>query len=73
MFSYRSIDLEAHRGQTGPLRQPFPHQKEAFHALDRTFALEKPAPKAALLVLPTGGNGRCGRVWVSRKCPQDAA
>ncbi len=68
MSSYSAIDLENSRNQPGNAVQPFPHQKEAFLALDRVFSLEDRAPKAALLVLPTGAGKTFTSVnWVCRK------
>jgi superfamily II DNA or RNA helicase len=68
MPSYSAIDLDERRMQGGSPVQPFPHQKEAFQALDRVFSLDDRSSKAALLVLPTGAGKTFTSVnWACRR------
>jgi len=56
MSGYETLNLEFLRKQNkGKIRQPFPHQQEAFQELSKTFTLPMQEYRGALLVLPTGG------------------
>ncbi len=54
MPGYISLDLDSRREKEAltPGKQPFPHQLEAFEALNKTF--KDKSAKSGLLVLPTG-------------------
>ena len=53
---YKSIDLDAQRKlhADSPSKTPFPHQTEAFAALNQVFRLGKNKSASGMLVLPTG-------------------
>lgn len=55
MAGYMDLDLDNVRSLSQSQRTPFPHQMEAFDALNRTFTLPISGYKGSLLVLPTGG------------------
>ena len=68
MTEYCSLDLDERRKETGDGRSPFPHQQEAFKAMDKLFTFKEGEPKAALLVLPTGAGKTFTSVnWIARK------
>ncbi|GHT91324.1 hypothetical protein FACS1894140_1700 [Spirochaetia bacterium] len=68
MTGYETLDIEDLRKQNeNNIRQPFPHQQEAFAALSKTL----PAPikdyRGTLLVLPTGGGKTFTSInWICR-------
>lgn len=55
MLGYVDLDLDKIRETMHVQRAPFPHQREAFDALNSTFNLPLQGYKGSLLVLPTGG------------------
>jgi len=55
-MGYTPLDLEAQRSQYQGAhpKNPFPHQRDAFTALSRTYTYQNEIGRSALLVLPTG-------------------
>lgn len=68
MPEYCSLDLDECRKEPGDGRSPFPHQQEAFKAMDKLFSFKAGEPRSALLVLPTGAGKTFTSVnWIARK------
>lgn len=68
-MSYWSQNLDALRSEnrTCKTRYPFPHQREAFEALNNTFQIPSKGYTGGLLVLPTGAGKTFTAVnWISR-------
>lgn len=55
MTGYIDLDLDKIRDDAHHQKAPFPHQMEAFEALNRIFTTPVKGYKGTLLVLPTGG------------------
>ena len=55
-MGYIQLDIEHLREQYQgvPPKTPFPHQRDAFAALSKTYAYRDETGHSALLVLPTG-------------------
>jgi superfamily II DNA or RNA helicase len=67
MSGFFDLDLDLIRQNTTKQRSPFPHQVEAFEALERTFLIPIKGYKGALLVLPTGGGKTFTATnWIAR-------
>lgn len=68
MAGYYTIDVHERMKQVkGNLKQPFPHQKEAFAALSKALPTPINEYKGTLLVLPTGGGKTFTSInWICR-------
>lgn len=67
MTGYVNLDLNDIRENARVQRTPFPHQMEAFEALNETFSMPLKGYKGSLLVLPTGGGKTFTATnWISR-------